>query len=362
MHLVTLKLLNFRNYEEETVSFDPKVNLIIGDNGAGKTNLLEAIYFLSTGRSFRTNFLKDLIRKGSTFFFIEALFVKDVVSQVLKVGYDETSKKIEHNATELGSFSNMLGIMPSVLFSPKDIQIISGSPQERRRFLNIHLAQSDPLYVYHLLRYTKALKQRNAFFKQKKLDGIECYEEEMTLSSVYLMNKRKIALEKLETLTKNKIKSLSSINEDFKIDYLPSFAGKFESASFMKQYQKIRHKEHLCKSTLLGPHRDDFLVMQDSNSAKSYASEGQKRTFLSALKFSEWTLLKENTNESPIMSIDDIGMHLDHTRKNMLKDFIQGFSQVFLTVPSDPFIEEYSQNKIEITNGKISSSTSYLNV
>ena len=362
MHLVSLKLRNFRNYKEETIVFDPKVNLIIGENGAGKTNLLEAIYFLSTGRSFRTNLLKDMIHKDHSFFFIEATFKKDGVTQTLKVGYDETSKKIEHNATELGSFSNMLGIMPSVIFSPKDIHLISGSPQERRRFLNLHLAQSDPVYVYHLLRYTKALKQRNAFFKQKNLDGIECYEEEMAVSSLYLMNERKNALIKLEKLVRSKIKSLSNAMDDFKINYQPSLTGKLDSASFMQQYKKIRHKEHLCKSTLIGPHRDDFHILQDNNIAKSYASEGQKRTFLSALKFSEWSLLKESINASPIMSIDDIGMHLDQTRKNLLKDYMKSFSQVFLTVPSDPLIEEYTQNKIEIADGKIKSSTLPLGV
>ncbi|MCH9631132.1 MAG: DNA replication and repair protein RecF [Chlamydiia bacterium] len=362
MHLVSLKLRNFRNYKEETVTFDPKINLIIGENGAGKTNLLEAIYFLSTGRSFRTNLLKDMIHKDHSLFFIEATFVKDGVTQTLKVGYDETNKKIEHNATELGSFSNMLGIMPSVIFSPKDIHLISGSPQERRRFLNLHLAQSDPVYVYHLLRYTKALKQRNAFFKQKKLDGIECYEEEMALSSIYLMTERKNALSKLENLVKLKMSSLSNAQDDFKINYQPSLSGKFDNASFIKQFEKMRPKELLCKSTLVGPHRDDFHILQDNNLAKSYASEGQKRTFLSALKFSEWNLLKESTNASPIMSIDDIGMHLDQTRKNLLKDYMSSFSQVFLTVPSDPLIEEYTKCRIEIADGKIKSSTSPLSV
>lgn len=361
MHLASLRLRNFRNYKDERIFFHPKMNLIVGENGAGKTNLLEAIYFLSTGRSFRTPLLKDLIHQDADYFFLEASFIKDGVSQTLLVGYDEKTKKIEHNATKLSSLSNILGIMPSVLFSPKDVQIITGSPADRRRFLNLHLAQSDPLYVYHLLRYTRALKQRNAFFKQKSLHGIECFEEQMATSSLYLMQARDASIRNLQTLIASKAEKLSFQNDSFEIKYLPSFNCRWDPLVFQQEFNRLRNKEHLLKSTLIGPHRDDVLINHQNKAAKSYASEGQKRTFLSALKFSEWELLKENQSAPPIISIDDIGMHLDLQRKSLLKETLKQFEQGFLTLPTDKDAREFADHKIEIKKGQAMGATSPLN-
>ena len=145
----------------------------------------------------------------------------------------------------------MLGIMPSVLFSPKDVQLITGSPAERRRFLNIHLAQSDPLYVYHLLRYSKALKQRNAFFKQKTLEGIECFEEEMAQSSLYLIQKRNLAIMQLQESIAKAASLLSNQTDNFSLKYEPSLSGK-SIGDYSEQFRKLRKKEHLCKTSLVG--------------------------------------------------------------------------------------------------------------
>src|SRR5579885_1832498 len=159
--IVSLVLRNFRNYREAHVQFSPGVNLIHGRNAEGKTNLLEALYFLSTGRSFRTSRLDELILKGERFFFLEAVFIKDGIEQTLKVSFDGTSRHLQLNATVYRGFLHLLGLLPHILYTPEDTDLIRGGPNERRRFLDLHLAQIDPLYVHHWLRYNRAMKQRN---------------------------------------------------------------------------------------------------------------------------------------------------------------------------------------------------------
>ncbi len=337
MHLKTLVLNNFRNYDHLEVSFDEKVNLFIGDNGMGKTNLLEAIHLLSTGRSFKTNKLTDLIQDGKSYFFIKALFEKEGVEQSLQIGYEKNSKKIEYNSTKLEAFSHILGIIPSTLYCPKDLELITGTPSERRRFLNVLLAQNDPLYVYHLLRYTKALKQRNVLLKTKKTLGIECFEKEMSLSGAYITKARKTTLEKLNIETLNSLKKLSFEDSSYTLSYAPSIPMKQDTveSSFLSQLLKLREKELILSSTLTGPHRDDISIFQNNKLAKDFASEGQKRSLVASLKHAEWTMLHSKHFLKPLMCVDDFGVHLDQTRKLAFEKSLTSFGQVFITMPKN---------------------------
>ena len=357
MFLKSLILRNFRNHSDLELSFSPTINLIVGNNGIGKTNLLEAIHLLSTGRSFRTQQLQELIGHGYEHFYLEAHFIKDEISQTLKIGYDGQAKKIEYNATSLSSFSNLLGILPSVLYAPKDIALIMGSPDDRRRFLNLYLSQKDPLYVYHLLRYTKALKHRNLLLKKgSTIDPleIECFEKEMVNSALHLMHERLAALSVFETKITSLIptlthKEISPSSEKFSIQYQPSLSTQkgLSKENLSEQYKKYRKKEILLGTSLIGPHRDDFTISLNTYLAKTFCSEGQKRSFLSALKIAEWSLLLENHQKKPLMCIDDIGMHLDPSRFSLLEKAINHLGQVFLTSPENlPDLEAYQDAKI----------------
>lgn len=336
MFLEKLLIKNFRNHVEREFSFGPKINCIVGNNGIGKTNVLEAICLLSTGRSFRTNELTDLIQHGASYFYIEAAFVKDGISQSLKIGYDGKTKKIEHNASTLTTFSSLLGILPSVFYAPKDISLITGAPVERRRFLNLYLGQIDPLYVYHLMRYAKALKQRNCLLKSKSTcESIECFEKEMAISSFYLMSKRKEALSELLSEAVTFSSKLTSKNEPFSVKYEPSMhlTSDFSQENLSFQLKKIRGKEMILGTSLIGPHRDDFSLFLENQLVKAFCSEGQKRTFLSALRLGEWSLLKKRHESYPLMCIDDMGIHLDPSRHALLENEISSLGQVFVTSP-----------------------------
>ncbi len=326
MLLKSLYLKNFRSYREAEFSFSKGINLIHGKNGEGKTNLLEAIYLFSTGRSFRQAKFQDLIQHNQTYFYIEAEFEKDQVHQTLKIGFDKNKRKITYNRTELPSLSHLLGILPSVLYSPSDISLVSGTPTERRRFLNIQIAQTDPLYIHHLRCYHKAMKQRNHLLKNRQTTSIESWEAQMAHSAVYLIEKRQDRLKSLHDV------ALNYQEEPLAIKYRPSLSSNV-AEEIAGAYKQHREKELMYGSSLIGPHRDDFLLMSDQKAAKTFSSEGQKRSLISAIKFSEYHLLKSLTGQSPLLGIDDFGLHLDPIRMSQKHLMLKEFSQVFLTSP-----------------------------
>lgn len=357
MYLQTLYLRNFRNYEELEVRFSPKVNIFTGNNAEGKTNLLEAIYFLSTGRSFRTTKLQELIHHEKEFFYLEAIFIKNELEEVLKVYYDRNSKKIYCNEKKYNSFHELLGTFPTVLQAPSDVELVEGSPSARRRFLNLYLAQQDPLYIHHWVRYWKAMKNRNTLLKKKTTEAIECWEEQMATSAEYLIEKRSQALAELSNPLESFNQQFNPKDEPIALKYLPSSpsAPQKIKQDYLKQLHANRTKELILGTTLTGPHRDDFLVSLKNQSAKSFASEGQKRSCAISLKLAEWERLCQYTNQPAIMSFDDLGMHLDTTRQDRLKELLLSLHQVFITTPYEPdaIFAESGAHIYPIQKGKV---------
>jgi DNA replication and repair protein RecF len=328
MSLKSLFLKDFRSYEEAYFEFSPGINYIHGPNAIGKTNLLEAIFLISTGKSFRTSVLKELIRSGATSFALAAQLEKQGVKQTLELRFDGTEKHLRIDATAYKSFSPLLGILPHVILTPEAVQFIQGSPLERRRFLDFHLAQSDPLYVHHYLRFAKAMKNRNELLRRNELTTIESWEEILTSSASYLILQRKKAIEELAPKLK-----------DIKLQYKPSlsFQNLEEIPKKIKyRLEKLRPKELLLGYTLTGPHRDDLSLTIDGKEAREFASEGQKRICLANLRLAEWERLMERTGVSPLFSIDDFAVHLDSYRQSHLEERLKDLGQVFLTSPHQP--------------------------
>lgn len=346
MEVSRLILRNFRCYEEAEIPFIGGVNLIHGKNGAGKTSLLEALYLLSTGRSFLTTHLANLIHRDSPHFYVEAHFIRDGVEQMLSIGFDGKNRRIHYNNTLFQNFSNVLGILPSVLYSPKDSTLITGTPQERRRFLNIQLAQTDPLYVHHLMRYHKAMKHRNALLKVKSEAAIETWEQMMGDSARFLMHKRSDLIELLRPKVEAFAKELSGEEDHFDLHYEPSISFK-KMDQIEELLAKQRPKELIIGSTLIGPHRDDLHITYKKRDAKAFASEGQKRTCIAALKMAEWEILKEQTETTPLFAIDDFAVHLDPKRTEVLQEKLNHLGQVLLTSPT------FLRGGLHIENGKL---------
>lgn len=337
-HLLSLYLHNFRNYEEAEVSFSPQINFIQGENAQGKTNLLEALYLLSTGKSFRTSHLSEIVREGASFFYLQAHFVKDGIPQTVTLSFDGSIKKMEYNNTSYSNFTNLLGLLPTVLLAPEDVELVIGSPSERRRFLDIHLGQIDPLYVYHLGRYAKALKQRNCLLKQQSLQGIESWEEILLQSSSYIHKKRAELIESLKAPTAETMQWISRNQDTLDLTYLPSLTD---------NYQQSRAKELILGITLSGPHRDDVMILINQKDAKAFSSQGQKRCAVIALRLGQWAHFNRVNATPPLLSIDDFGVHLDDIRNDLLLSRLTQFGQVFVTSPYKLEKEKYFSLHVE---------------
>ncbi len=333
MTIKRVHLRDFRNYEEAVIDFGPTINVLVGDNAQGKTNLLEAIGLLITGRSFRTQHLSELIRFGASSFYIEALFEKNGVEQILKFAFDGDERKIIHNATPLPCLSALLGILNGVILSPEDRSLVKGGPQTRRHFLDLLLAQANPLYLHHLSRYLKALKQRNALLKSRILDTIYIWEEQMALSAAHLTCCRAGTIKELERLSQGETLATERLELGYRSSALVAVGTDREAlhAYYLKQFEKHRKRECDLGITLSGPHRDDLAILLQGKEARLFASEGQQRGCVAALKLAQWKWLQALTETPPSLCIDDIGVSFDSTREEELYKRMQNLGQVFVT-------------------------------
>ncbi len=275
------------------------------------------------------------------------------MAQTVKISYDGVAKRLQLNANEYPSFTPLLGAFPSILLAPDDIELITHSPAHRRRFLNLHLAQSDPIYVHHLSRFWRAMKQRNCLLKSKSLDTLDCWETEMAHSAEYIFHARKGFLANIKESYNALANTLSSHAETVEIrfhsTYLPQASG------YEQQLRKMRNREKELGVTLQGPHRDDLFFLINTKMAKDFASEGQKKTMVTALKLAEWQHLSSQTGASPFMAIDDFGGTLDRNRQNHLSLSLQSLGQVFVTTPASPDIFPEAHH-FHISKGSINES------
>ncbi len=339
MQLEKVILNNFRSYAQKEITFSPRLNCVFGENAVGKSNLLEAIYLLSTGKSFRTHNLSNLVRHSEKNFRIEAEFSKDETKNSLVLVYGVDGRKMLYNNTPHSSFLPLLGLLPCVLLTPDDISILTGTPMQRRRFLDLHLSQMDPLYIHHLGRYHKAMKQRNTLLKQRQEKGLDPWEQIMAISAGYLIEKRGETLLTLQPFIEETISLLSETKEKFSWIYENSL-GSSDPLCIREQWKKNRSKELLLGNTLLGPHRDDVLFYLQGQEIKTFCSEGQKRSCIAALRLAEWQRLHMFLETPPLFGIDDFGAHLDAKRTVILQKMTRNLGQVFLTAPSFSPVEE----------------------
>lgn len=356
MHIKKLYLRSFRNYREANFEFSQGINSIYGTNAQGKTNLLEAIYFLMTGSSFRTPRLSDLIFKDHISFFIEAIFEKHGVQQVIKAAYNGKKHTITFNNTCCASASHFLGLIQGVLLSPEDNDLIKGPPLTRRRFIDLQLVQVDPLYLHHMYRYNRAMKQRNHLLKAKCERTIDSWEHEMAYSASYLIDKRREFIRHLNDSSPPFQSQLSMGFESLSLDY-KTLATDLQDKEmvrlyFIEQLNKLRSREIFLGYSLLGPHKDDVLISISGQEAKLFASEGQQRCCAAALRLCQWQLLYAQTEELPLMLIDDIGIGLDASRKKKLFEHLGSLGQVFITSPDQPYKYD-SSKEFHIAGGAI---------
>ncbi|MBN4067503.1 DNA replication/repair protein RecF [Simkania negevensis] len=339
MLLHRLRLKNFRNYKDRSVEFAEGINYICGGNASGKTTLLEGLFFLTTGRSFRTHNISDLIRHGTDHFFLEITFEKSGVMQKLSCGYDGKTRTITHNETRYNRFTALLGILQGVVLTPEDNALVKGAPSIRRRYLDIAIAQVDPFYLRNLLRYQRAMLQRNRLLRDKEEQTIVAWEGEMAKAASFIIERRSEKLLELERQSADVYATLVPNQESIGVRYMASVgsegAREVIEERMKEKLAQYRTREYKVGTTLSGPHKDDILITLDTMPARYYASEGQQRTCASALKFAEWRHLRDEAGCAPWMAIDDIGVSLDEARMGRLLEQVKLFQQVFVTAPDE---------------------------
>lgn len=352
MFVNKLELKNFRNYENFNIEFNKNLNIIIGSNAQGKTNLIESIYVSCFGKSFRATNDKDLILSNNNYNYVKLEVSKRHTD--IKIEYrihKKLNKEIKINNNSIKKLSEILGNIYVVLFSPEDLELVKGSPGIRRKFLNRELSNINKKYCHNLIEYKKILKQRNNILK-KNIKGsdqmLEIFTDQLIEKGTKIILSRIDFLEKVNFISNNIHNKLTNNNEKLKIEYLSNINlenGKNYDKikkSFKNKVIKNKNRELKMGYTLVGPHRDDFDLFINDKDVKKFGSQGQQRTVALSLKLSEIDLIKNETNEYPVLLLDDVFSELDINRQASL---LQIFKNTQTIITSTDF-NKVLKNKI----------------
>ncbi|KRL62957.1 DNA replication/repair protein RecF [Lactobacillus psittaci] len=342
MYLKQLTLKDYRNFEELATNFSKHVNIFIGQNAQGKTNLLEAIYFLALTRSHRTSSDKELIRFGQASASLAGHVVKSQVETDLKLLVNKKGKKAWINRIQQARLSRYIGQLNAILFSPEDLALVKGAPTIRRRFMDLEFGQINPEYLYFSSQYKQVLQQKNNYLKQlakgKSQDKVflEVLSDQLAGLAAEIIARRLKYLHDLSEFAAEAYQAISQGKEQLEVVYNPSVEIKATAVEEIYQqvlasFQKNQASEIRTGTTLSGPHRDDLQFLLNQQDAHFYASQGQQRTIALSLKLAEIQLIHKITGEYPVLLLDDVMSELDHTRQSALLNYIHGKTQTFIT-------------------------------
>lgn len=348
MKASNLELYNFRNYEYENISFSDGVNIIHGENGMGKTNILEAVYYFSYGRSFRSGG-KEVIKDGEK----EARISLSFENRQRKLESDikflsGKRKEIYINEIELKKTSQLLGNFICVLFTPDEMGIIKGMPEVRRKFCDSSIMPLRPNYIKELIKYRNILAQKTALLKSRQYETLDIWNEKLAETGIRIMKLRESYIERINQKAREIQNEISGGKEELNLIYNPSVKLKENYLEKLTEYKEKEKENLFC---MVGVHRDDIDILINGKFAKNYASQGQIRTAVLSLKLAETEIIKEETGEYPVMLLDDILSELDKSRREFLISRIKG-KQIIITCTD---IENYfndNVNIIEIKDGK----------
>ncbi|MDR2458004.1 MAG: DNA replication and repair protein RecF [Clostridiales Family XIII bacterium] len=351
MYVENVNLFSFRNYEKEEIEFSREGNIIIGENGSGKTSVLEAIYFLSFGKSFKTFTDKNLIKKGNEKAIIKGNFKTGEKELSILFEIDKTSKEFYVNKRREKNRENLLSKIKVINSSNEDRNIINGEPEKRRNFIDGEIFSKKASYYNTLLKYKKCLKSRNVLLKEsRKIFEIEIWDKFLTELGIEIMEERKNEIIKKQKAAKKIYRKLGG--EELEILYKPNIESKKNREEQKKEIVKVLKnnikKDMEIGSTEKGPHKDEIKILINDKEAKEYASNGQKKLAVIALKLAEKEIIEEK-NEKPIILLDDIFSEIDDKKRKKILNFIKG-NQYIITATK--IFENDEEKIINIKNGK----------
>ncbi len=357
MYIEEIELKNFRNYEKLNIKLSRKINIFYGDNAQGKTNLLEAIYFMAIGRSYRTSNDKELIKFDKKISSVSTIIndneIKDKVEIIIS---DSKNKRILLNGLGIKKLGELLGSLLIVSFSPEDLQLIKQGPGERRRFIDIEICQISKVYYYELKRYNHVLKQRNKLLKRiksnnKLKDTLFAFDMQLINHGKKIMNYRESYVKELDNFARDVQKKLTKNKEELEIKY----KGFVTEEKYEEKMEKSLEKDIMFGNTSVGIHKDDINFFINGIDVKKYGSQGQQRTALLSTKLAQIEIIKKNKHTMPILLLDDVLSELDNKRQKFLIENISDIQTIITSTGLDDFIlnfkDEYSLFFIE--NGTI---------
>ena len=351
MIITNLKIQNFKNHQEQDFDFSKQINCFVGNNGVGKTNILDALHYLSMAKSFLGN--KDLnnIKIEEDFFTIEGTIDDGEKENIIKIQQPKDAKKIiKKNDKSYERIADHIGFLPSVIISPYDSNLISDSGESRRKFLDAMISQTDSDYLFNLIQYQKTVQQRNAllkdFSKNRYFDGdnLEIYNEPLIKFGSKIFEKRREFTDSIVPLIQNYYEIISKGKEKITVIYESDLSDN----NFGTLLDQNLEKDRMLTYTSKGIHKDDLLFEMNGISMKRTASQGQQKSFLIALKLSQMNRIKELTGKTPILLLDDIFDKLDDSRVSQLIELVnqEHFGQIFITDTS----RERTENVVKRIN------------
>ena len=375
MRIKSLKLLYFRNYLSMNIDVHPSLNVLVGNNANGKTNIIESIFCLALGKSYRTKSDSECIMFGETATAMSCIVSKNDKDLDIMLGINNKGKSAKIAGIKKTKLTDFVGELNVVLFSPEDLQIVKGSPALRREFMNREFYQFSRIYHKYYLMYQHLLKQRNSYLKDMRknpkdelsLAYLETLTSQLAKVALYITKERVSFVQDISKLTYKNMLNISNGQETLKIKYKSSVLDalniseindeSFTEENLTKVMMKKSFDDIMRGSTKIGPQHDDLEFYINDLDAKMYASQGQQRSIVLSLKLAEINYLKEKTGTYPVLLLDDVLSELDKNRQLKLLDAINENVQTFITTPSISDIKEDLLRKakvFKIENGNIS--------
>jgi DNA replication and repair protein RecF len=336
MYLSKLKLSNFKNYGETDIDFSPKINCFVGDNGVGKTNILDAIHYLSLTKSYFTNIDSNSIKHGEDYFLIKGIFTSEAGEEDVYCGFQKSKRKVfKHNNKEYSRMSEHIGKYPVVMISPADSSVIEGGSDERRKFMNGVISQYDRSYLEAVMRYNKALKNRNTLLKQyaqsKKYDRemLGLWEEQMIPSAEQIHKARMEFVTELIPVFQEYYTRISGGRESVRLSY----RSQLNRASLQENLKRSFDKDCILQYTTTGVHRDDMTLEMDNYPIRDLGSQGQQKSYIVALKLAKFDYISKKGRVLPVLLMDDVFDKFDARRVEKIIELVADnkFGQIFIT-------------------------------
>lgn len=366
LNVKNIRLINFRNYNNLFLKLNKKINIFIGKNAQGKTNLLEAIYICATGKSFRTNRDKELINFDKNEAYIGSQVITGQSEKLIEVKLDlKGPKRIKINKLELKNHKELDSGLNIVVFSPDDLKLVKGGPSERRNFLDMSISQIRPIYKYNLNRYNKILFQRNNLLKSNKskvdiINLLEIFDLQLAKVGAEIIISRIGFIDKLDKIASSIHDKLTLGKERLNLSYssninFNNIDKSIIEKSFLSQLKESRDNDLYIGITSIGPHRDDMKIKINNVDARTYASQGQQRTIVLSIKLSEVEIINIDKGAYPVLLLDDVFSELDIDRRRYLTRSFNNMQTIITSTEITDLDELKGIDKsiFYIENGKI---------